>query len=392
MTQLVEGALAQWLPGFTGRLADLGYSPGTTRQQLGRVARLSKFLQERELSVAEMGPEVMEQFLATSRWSRPPTARSLSWMVEYLKEAGVKPAPSTTEPTTPEQLLLERFRAYLLRDRGAALDTTANYRRAAGRFLAVHPVRGLGTLTAVDVSTFMTSQSRKLHPEALQRLATGLRSFLNFAFVDGIIERALTDAVPSPARWSVTGLPRGLSASQVTALLASCDRRRPLGSRNYAILLLLTRLGLRAAEVAGLRLDDIDWRAGEIVLRGKGRRADRLPLPPDVGAAIADYVQRHRPQRPEREVFLRSRAPLRGLTSDAVSQIVRVASEQVGVGRFGAHRLRHTAATQMLRAGASLPEVAQVLRHRVLVSTALYAKVDHHALRPLAMPWPGSAR
>lgn len=175
-------------------------------------------------------------------------------------------------------------------------------------------------------------------------------------------------------------------------LLASCDRRRPLGQRDYAILVLLVRLGLRAAEVSALRLDDIDWRAGEIVVRGKGRTEERLPLPADVGTAIAAYLRSARPPRPEREVFLRACVPLRGLTPDGVGEVVRAASERAGLGSFGSHRLRHTAATQMLQAGASLPEVAQVLRHRTVATTAIYAKVDHRALRRLVVPWPGSER
>jgi site-specific recombinase XerD len=187
-------------------------------------------------------------------------------------------------------------------------------------------------------------------------------------------------------------LPRGLTTEQVAALLAGCDRRHALGRRDYAILVLLVRLGLRAAEVSALRLDDIDWRAGEIVVRGKGRTEQRLPLPPDVGAAIAAYLRQDRPRRPEREVFLRVCAPLRGLSPDGVGEVVRAASERAGLGSFGSHRLRHTAATQMLQAGASLPEVAQVLRHRTVATTVIYAKVDHLALRELATPWPGSQR
>jgi site-specific recombinase XerD len=225
-----------------------------------------------------------------------------------------------------------------------------------------------------------------------ERLVNGLRSFLRFALVEGLIAGPLASAVPSVARWSGAGLPRGLACGQVTALLASCDRGRATGKRDYAILVLLARLGLRAAEIAALRLDDIDWRAGEIVVRGKGRTEERLPLPCDVGEAIADYLRHGRPRRPEREVFLRAVAPLRGLAPEGVSEVVRAASERAGLGSFGAHRLRHTAGTQMLRAGASLPEVAQVLRHRSVATTCIYAKVDHLALRQLAMPWPGAGR
>jgi site-specific recombinase XerD len=219
-----------------------------------------------------------------------------------------------------------------------------------------------------------------------------MRSFLRFAVVEGLTAWPLATAVPSVARWTAVGLPRGLTRVEVAALLASCDQRRAIGRRDYAILVLLARLGLRAAEVAALRLDDIDWRAGEIVVRGKGRTEERLPLPSDVGEAIAVYLRRGRPQRPEREVFLRAAAPLRGLAPEGVSEVVRAASERAGLGSFGAHRLRHTAGTEMLRAGASLTEVAQVLRHRSVTTTAIYAKVDHLALRELAMPWPGVGR
>jgi site-specific recombinase XerD len=247
-------------------------------------------------------------------------------------------------------------------------------------------------MTAADVSGFMTRQAARLSPRGLERAATSLRSFFGFALAEGLIDRPLASAVPSAARWSGAGLPRSLTPRQVNALLASCDRRTPTGRRDYAILVLLVRLGLRAAEVAALRLDDIDWRAGEIVVRGKGRTEERLPLPADVGAAVAAYLRRGRPRRAEREVFLRASAPLRGLAPEGVSEVVRAASERAGLGSFGAHRLRHTAGTQMLQAGASLSEVAQVLRHRRVATTAIYAKVDHRALRALAMPWPGNPR
>jgi site-specific recombinase XerD len=290
------------------------------------------------------------------------------------------------------QILLERYRDYLSVERGLEPDTVANYLRVVAQFLAAREGCELAELTAADVSRHVTSQCRQISGRAAERLATGLRSFLGFALVEGLIGMPLAGAVPSVARWSGAGLPRGLTSKQVSSLLASCARRSATGRRDYAILLLLVRLGLRAAEVSALRLDDIDWRAGEIIVRGKGRTEERLPLPSDVGAAVAAYLQRGRPRRPEREVFLRTYAPLRGLGPQGVSEVVRAASERAGLGSFGSHRLRHTAGTQMLRAGASLAEVAEVLRHRTVATTAIYAKVDHVALRGLAVPWPGSAR
>lgn len=254
--------------------------------------------------------------------------------------------------------------------------------RQAGRYRAKFP----------DGSGFVTGQCRQLTVRGAERLVDGVRSFLRFALVERLITCPLASAVPSVARREGVGLPRGLPPAHLSALLASCDRLGVTGRRDYAILVLPVRLGLRAAGVAALCLDDIDWRTGHIVVRGKGRTEERLPLPPDVGEAIAEYLRRDRPRRPEREVFLRACAPLRGLAPEGVSEAVRAASERAGIGSFGAHRLRHTAETEMLRAGASLAEVAQVLRHRRLATTVIYARVDHLALRELALPWPGSER
>jgi site-specific recombinase XerD len=390
----MEGPLAPWAPGMAETLTALGYTPRLVERHLHLAGGLSKFLHRRGLAAADVEPEVIEQFVAALRAknSSGPTARSLSWLVDYLRQIGVATGPAVPRERTEQQELIERYRDYLGVERGLEPVTIANYVRVVTRFLAAQRGRQLDALSAADVSGFITSQCGQVSARQAERLATGLRSFLRFALVEGLISRPLTGAVPSVARWSGAGLPRGLTSKQVVALLASCDRRHPVGRRDYAILVLLVRLGLRAGEVSALRLDDIDWRAGEIVVRGKGRTEQRLPLPPDVGAAIAAYLRQDRPRRPEREVFLRACAPLRGLTPDGVGEVVRAASERAGLGSFGSHRLRHTAATQMLQAGASLPEVAQVLRHRSVATTVIYAKVDHRALRELAPPWPGSQR
>jgi integrase/recombinase XerD len=391
----MQGPLAPWAPGMTEKLTTLGYTPRLVERQLHLAGGLSKFLRRRGMAVSDLSPELIEQFIAALRaknCSWRPTSRSLSWLVDYLSEVGVATTPAAPVEWSKHQALVERYRDYLTVERGLEPATIANLVRVVTRFLDAQTGRDLDELSAADVSGFMTSQCRQVSTRAAERLATGLRSFLGFALVEGLISAPLTGAVPSVARWSGAGLPRGLTSKQVAALLASCDRWRALGRRDYAILVLLVRLGLRAAEVSALRLDDIDWRAGEIVVRGKGRSEERLPLPPDVGAAIADYLQHGRPRRPEREVFLRACAPLHGLTPDGVGEVVRAASERAGLGSFGSHRLRHTAGTQMLQAGGSLPEVAQVLRHRTVATTAIYAKVDHCALRALATAWPGSAR
>jgi integrase/recombinase XerD len=222
-------------------------------------------------------------------------------------------------------------------------------------------------------------------------IVCGLRSLLRYLYVAGHIDAALDAAVPSAAGWRLASLPITFGPDEVARLLASCDRRTTFGRRDYAVLVVLSRLGLRAGEVAALELGDIDWRVGEVVVRGKGRRAERLPLPVDVGEALTGWLRRGRPQCEATTVFTRVRAPHRALTSTGASNIVRAASVRAGLPAVHAHRLRHTAATEMLRAGASLREVGQVLRHASVLSTAIYAKVDHNRLRTLAVPWPGAA-
>ncbi|MDQ6909169.1 MAG: site-specific integrase [Actinomycetota bacterium] len=389
---VMEGPLAPWSSAMAGQLKTLGYAPSTAANQMQLVARLSRFLQARDLGASELSPAVVEEFfkdLHAHHGSSWPTPKAFVWLVEYLRDLGVVPTPVSPPPQPGQEELIHRYRRYLLNERGLAPKTVFGRERTALVFLAQHSDRELHDLDSGDVSRFVTRECRRLSTRSAERLVDGLRSLLRFALVEGLITAPLASAVPSVARWSAAGLPRGLTRDQVAALLSSCDRNRPTGLRDYAILVVLARLGLRAAEVAALRLDDFDWRAGEIVVRGKGRTEERLPLPSDVGEAVAAYLRRGRPQRPEREVFLRVCAPLRGLAPEGVSEVVRAASERAGIGSFGSHRLRHTAGTEMLRAGASLAEVAQVLRHRSVATTAIYAKVDHLALRELAMAWPG---
>jgi site-specific recombinase XerD len=221
---------------------------------------------------------------------------------------------------------------------------------------------------------------------------TALRSLLNYLYIEGLLLHPLDAAVPLVAGWRLAELPRALEVGDVRRLLAACDRRTGSGRRDFAMLMLLTRLGLRAGEVRMLSLDDIDWRAGELIVRGKGHCIERLPLPADVGQALAAYLQRGRPDTAQgRTVFVRTRAPHRALSSVGVTDAVAAAASRAGLAHVSAHRLRHTLATQMVRSGVALPEVAQVLRHRRLMTTAIYAKVDREALRLLARAWPGGA-
>jgi len=281
---------------------------------------------------------------------------------------------------------------YLLVERGLA-GTTAelNVRMVrpflAGRVQETDAGVDLGYLTAGEVAALVVTQSRQ-RPKSVKRMVTALRSLSGFLHAEGLISQPL--AVPSPAGWTQAGLPRALDGDQVAALLACCDPLTRTGRRDLAILTLLARLGLRAGEVAALRLDDIDWRRGEITVRGKGNRHDRLPLPADVGQRIVAYLHDGRPQAAQgRTVFVGAQAPYRPLTSNAVTTVVACAGRRAGLGLIGAHRLRHSAATAMLRSGGSLSEIGQALRHARPLTTAIYAKVDIGALRQLARPWPG---
>jgi len=244
-----------------------------------------------------------------------------------------------------------------------------------------------GAAVVAFVVATCPSQSRS----SAKRTTKALRSLLRFLHAEGHIERSLTHTVPAASGWRLASLPKRLEPGQVHRLIAACDRSTAVGRRDFAVLVTLARLGLRAGEVARLSLDDIDWRAGEIVVRGKHSRADRLPLPVDVGEAIVAYLQADRPASAlDRGVFVRIRAPRRSVSGVGVSKIVSDAGSRAGLGRVGAHQLRHTLASEMLRAGGSLPEIGQVLRHQHPETTAIYAKVDRDALRRIARPWPGA--
>lgn len=225
-------------------------------------------------------------------------------------------------------------------------------------------------------------------------MVTVLRSFLRFLQERGLLAADLVAAVPGVAGWRLSQLPKALSADQVERLLASCDRGASAGRRDYAILMLLARLGLRGGEVSALTLDDIDWESGEIVVHGKGQRVARLPLPADVGSALVNYLRQDRPACSTRRVFIRVKAPKRGFISPSViCCIVRRALKRAGLAPVfkGAHLLRHSLATDLLRRGASLVEIGQLLRHSQPNTTQIYAKVDIAALRAIALPWPGVA-
>jgi integrase/recombinase XerD len=285
--------------------------------------------------------------------------------------------------------LLAESRTWLDRGRGLSPESVRCYCNQAKAFVAAVGGPGaVGGLDAGRVTAFMVDHSRDRNTWSAKAMVTSLRAFLRFAHATGRTAASL--AGPAAASWRLSALPRGLKAAEIEMLLAGCRRETAAGLRDYAVLSLLARLGLRGAEAAGLRLDDIDWRAGEIAVTGKGSRTERHPLPAPAGEALAAWPPAG--GRASRAVFVTVRRPYRQLTASSVRAVMGRACDRAGLERRGAHRFRHALATEMLRAAASLPEVGQVLRHRGMLSTSLYAKVDENALRPLARPWPGAGR
>jgi integrase/recombinase XerD len=390
----VSGPLEPYARGFAAELARQGYTPLSAGTQLRLAAHLSRWLAGERLGAAGLTPAAAERFLAARRaagYTSHLSARALAPLLDHLRGLGVVPPPPATVAATAVEVLLERYRRYLTVERGLAAGTARGYVDKVRPFVAGRATGGgldLERLTTGDVSAFVLDACPGRSVATAKLTVTALRSLLGFLHVDGVLEWSLAEAAPAAAGWRLAGLPRALEPGDVRRLLASRDRRTPAGRRDYAILVLLARLGLRRGEVAGLELDDLDWRAGEIVVRGKGDRQERLPLPADVGEAVAGYLRRGRPASAEgRRAFVRVLAPHRPLTPGGVTAVVIAAGRRAGVGDLTPHRLRHTAATELLRAGATLPEVGQVLRHRRLLTTAIYAKVEREALRSLARPW-----
>lgn len=395
----VVGPLEGYRSGFEVMLAGLGYTPLSAANQVRLMRHLSIWLEERGLDAAGLLPEVIEAYLDDRRaggytcWL---SVDGLMPVLTCLRGLGVAPVPVRPDSSGPLDELVERYRRYLVEERGLVATTVRYYLAEARTFLVgwVDDAGSrLGELGAAQVTGFVVDQCARRGVGSAKILVTVLRSLLRFLLLDGSVPVDLSGAVPAVAGWRGSRLPKAISAAEVAALLASCGRQRPsVGRRDRAVLLLLVRLGLRAGEVAGLRLDDLDWRRGEIIIRGKGRRDERLPLPVDVGEAVVDYLRRDRPALATRAVFIRTRAPHSPMTAGSVKAVVRLAATRAGLRGISAHRLRHTAATQMLRARAPLAEVGQVLRHRSAATTAIYAKVDRDRLRDLAPAWPGATR
>jgi integrase/recombinase XerD len=395
----VPGRLGPVVSGFAAELSRQGYKPQPVGKQLGLLAALSGWLAAEGVAASELSSEVAERFCAARRaagHTDRATVRALDPLLRYLRGLGAAPPASGPAPAGPVEELLSNFRRYLEHERGLVPEAARGYVDKVRPFVARFDGPGgldLGRVDVAEVRGFVVEECPRMGRRAAQLTVVALRSLLRFLHLEGVLERSLAGAVPSVAGWRLSGLPKRLEPGEIAALLDSCDRSTVVGLRDLAILTVLARLGLRAGEVAALSLEDIDWRAGELIVRGKGSRSERLPLPHDVGAAIVGYLRDARPATAQdRAVFVRVRAPHHRLSSGAVTYVVEAAALRAGLGVVHAHRLRHTAASEMLRCGATLPEVGQVLRHRHAATTAIYAKVDRRALRQIARPWPGAVQ
>lgn len=394
MRSFVRGPLEPYVGGFAAELCRQGYTRSSAEQHVCFVAHLDRWLLAEGLGVHDLGESTIERYLTQRRaagYVLYLSVKAMRPLLEFLAPLGVLPAEPPTRLDAVEELVA-RYRDYLLTERGLTPGTVVGYVHLARPFLASRS-RGdqldLAGLTASDVFAFVVASCPERATGSAKLIVTVTRSVLDWLHLTGIVEVSLAAAVPAVAGWKLSGLPQALTPAQLRTLLGSCDRRTPTGRRDYAIVLLLARLGLRSGEVARLSLDDIDWHIGELRVVGKGNRGESLPLPADVGAAITAYLRRGRPASAEgRSVFLRVHAPHRALTAGGVGNVVNAAGERAGLGHVHAHQLRHSAATAMLRAGSPLAEVGQVLRHRSPFNTAIYAKVDQDALAVLARPWP----
>jgi integrase len=388
-----DGRLAPFVMGYRVRLLEQGYTPGTVRGMLKVLGQLGRWMESEAVEVGRLDLAAVEAFLAARRAGgdrRPASLGELRQLAAYLRETGAM-LPEAVREFTPVELLIDDYREWLIADRGLAAMTVLRYETLARRFLTSRVTQtdelGVTDLDGAVVSRFLLGECGRVCLGSAKGKVAELRSLLRFLHVRGFTPRSLAESVPGVAGWRETTIPPTMPQADIEALVASCDR----STLDGAMLLLLARLGLRSIEIARLQLEDLDWRAGDLLVRGKARRDDRLPLPDDVGKALAEYLAFRGPQE-SRSVFLTLRAPIRPIRADLVGDVVQRHCRWAGVPHVGPHRLRHTLATRMLARGAALADISQVLRHSDLATTAIYAKVDLGRLRQVARPWPGAAR
>jgi integrase/recombinase XerD len=391
----VSGPLEEFAERFATELTGLGYSPRGGEGQLRLMAHLSRWMSAQGLGAGDLSAGAVERFAAARRSShrglRSP--RALARLLGYLRSLGVAPGESVVARTDPADVLLERFATYLERERGLAAATVASYVSQARPFAREYAGRW-DALGGRQVAAFVTASALEEPPRSVAVRINALRSLLRWLWREGFVSSpSLADAVGKVAAPTLSVPPRALSSAELAVVVAALPPPGSARARNEAILALMWRLGLRAGEVARLRLDDVDWRAGTLLVRGKRARLDHLPLPVDAGRLLAAYLSRGRPRcLAHRQLFLALDAPHGPLGAGAITSVAGRALAAAGVSGGGAaHRLRHTAACGVLAAGGGLVEVGQLLRHASPETSAIYARSDQPALSVLARPWPGGA-
>lgn len=400
------GPLSNHVGAFTASLIEQQYAACVIYIKVRHALAFDRWLAKRRIVLANLREVHIERFQSRTRprhrrirvQTRQLERREVTHLLRFLRARGA--CPEAHVETTAAEGMTARFEQHLQQKQGLAPTTIERYRTVAGQFLEYRFRRGVVDLTALraaDSAAFIQLQSQRLHPPALKCVVNALRSFLRFAQYRGEVTAGVVAAVPRVAAWSTTpALPKAISPQHAQLALDSCNLGTRVGLRDRAVLLLLARLGLRAKEIIALKLEDCDWDRGHLRTCSKGGRQQLLPMPADVGAAIAAYLQHGRPTSPDRHLFLRSQAPIQGLMpgSDAIGTIVRRALQRARVDspHRGSHQFRHALAVQLLQRGASLGEIGEVLRHQSPQSTSIYARVDIDALRTLALPWPGGAQ
>jgi site-specific recombinase XerD len=373
-----------------------GYARATLKENLRLTAAFGDWLESSGINLLDVKDVTLSEFLK----SRTPSRRRglagvANELILKLQTEGVT-SPPVHPALTPLQCVVDDFDRFLRQERALSVASRKNYGPVVWRFLSDRfggeEVR-IADLTARDVIDFVRRRIHDFSPKRAQLMLTALRVFFRFLVYRGDLETDLSTAVPSVAHWQMQTAPKGLEAEEVEQLLEHCNPVTAVGRRDHAILLLLARLGLRAGDIVHLNLDDVNWEAGEIALSGKGRKVHCLPLPADVGQALVLYLKCGRPPGcSSRRFFVRGHAPYQGFSSSvAICDVVRRGLRRAGLSpqRKGAHILRHAIATRMLRSGATLAEIGQILRHQREDTTAIYAKVDLVALKSLAREWPG---
>ncbi len=397
MVRRKPGLLAAHVEGYRAWLLGLGYTPGTVKNMLAQLGQVGRWLASEGWDVPDLDEARVVEFRACRRaagYRQVVGPRGLVPLLRYLREVGATPAARPA--TSPLQQLTGGYRCWLIEERGLAATTVLRYENTARRFLAERAVRGdtfcPENLTGTDVHAFLLGECARVSAGSAKGRVAELRSILRFLYLRGITPLRLGISVPPVGGWRLATLPATISPEGVQRLLNSCDHNTVTGRRDFAIMTLIARLGLRSIEVARLGLEDLDWRSGEMLVRGKGGRQDLLPLPVDVGEALVSYLSGRPDISGVRQVFITDRAPRAPIRADLVGDVVERACERAGVPRVGPHRLRHALARDLLRHGAGLVAIGQVLRHQDLATTALYAKVDLDTLREVAQPWPGADR